>query len=219
MNIDSETLKLFLSSRRSTRKFLPDEISETTLDGLLDAARHTPSGGNRRAHEATVLRRGSTREMLLAELSKIYAKRSALLNNPFLKKLLRPFASPYIRAFLDDREYGGRIASLLTKLSRGEDPIFYGAPIAVFFHSKVLILTPKEDCILAAFALALAAHASGVGSCFVTLAQSAVSSSRECKKMLGLTSRDDVHAVLLLGYPAVEFPGPTPRPPLVVHMA
>ncbi len=145
--------------------------------------------------------------------------RSALLNNPFLKTLLRPFAGAYIRAFLDDPEYGGRIAKLLALLRHGEDPIFYGAPTVILFHSRVLIPTPKEDCLLAAYALALAAHASGLGTCFVTLAQSAVNSSRACKEILGLTPRDAVHAVLLVGHPAVRFLRPAPRPPLPVRTA
>jgi nitroreductase/NAD-dependent dihydropyrimidine dehydrogenase PreA subunit len=216
-SIGFEELEGFLASRRSTRRFLPDEPSTETLDRLLDAARYTPSGGNRRAHELTVVPRGPTRDLLHAELKTIYTKRSALLNNPVLKTLLKPFVGPYIRAFLVDPEYGGRIADLLAKLRHGEDPIFYGAPTVILFHSRVLIPTPKEDCLLAAYALALAAHASSLGSCFVTLAQSAINSSHACKRILGLAPGDAVHAVLVLGYPAVRFLRPAPRPSLHVH--
>jgi nitroreductase/ferredoxin len=216
-SIGYEQLKGFLASRRSTRHFLASEVTEETLSRLLDAARYTPSGGNRRAHEITVMGRGPVRELLLDELKTIYGKRSALLNNPLLRNVLRPFAGPYMRAFLSDPEYGGRILALLEKLRNGGDPIFYDAPIAVFFHSRVLIPTPKEDCVLAADALALAAHASGLGSCFVTLAQSAVNGSRRCKAILGLGPNDAVHAVLLLGYTATRFVRPAPRPPLPAH--
>lgn len=217
--IDPDSLRNFLASRRSTRRFLPDEIPEKTVRGLLDTARHTPSGGNRRAHEVTLMPPGATRDALLLELSKIYAKRSALMNNTVAKLLARPFVGPYLRAFLDDPEYGGKIRELLAKLGRGEDPIFYKAPLVVFFHSGVLIPTPKEDCILAAHAMALAAHAAGLGSCFVTLAQSAVNSSRTCKAMLGLTAKDQVHAVLLLGRQEARNLEPARRPPLAAHMA
>ncbi len=215
--IDPDSLRSFLASRRSMRRFLIDDISEEIVSGLIDTARHTPSGGNRRAHELTLMPRGATRDALLVELSRIYAKRSALLNSPVAKFLVRPFVGPYLRAFLDDPEYGGRIRELLAKLGRGEDPIFYKAPLVVFFHSKVLIPTPKEDCILAAHAMALAAHAAGLGSCFVTLAQSAVNSSRACKTTLGLTANDQVHAVLLLGRPEERNREPAHRPPLAVH--
>jgi hypothetical protein len=124
---------------------------------------------------------------------------------------------PYLRAFLADRTYGGIIKDLLARLRRGQDPIFFNAPTVTLFHSRVLIPTPKEDCLLAAYALALAAQASGLGTCFVTLAQSAVNSSRACKKLLGLSSRHAVHAVLLVGHPAVRFRRAAPRPPLPVR--
>ncbi len=215
--IGFEEIEGFLSSRRSTRRFLPDELPGETLSRLLDAARYTPSGGNRRAHEVTVVPRGQTRDLLLGQLKRIYRKRSALLNNPLLRRLLRPFVGAYLRAFLDDPDYGSRIADLLARLMGGEDPIFYGAPEVVLFHSPVLIPTPKEDCILAAYAFTLAAQASGLGTCFVTLAQSAVNSSRACKAILGLAPRDAVHAVLLVGHPAVRFLRPAPRPSLPVH--
>jgi len=216
--IDTASLRYFLATRRSTRRFLPEDISGETVCELLDSARYTPSGGNRRAHELTMLPRGAMRDALLLELSKIYAKRSTLLNSPLMKLLVRPFVGPYLREFLDDPEYGGRIAELLAKLGRGEDPIFYGAPLVVFFHSRVLIPTPKEDCILAAYSMALAAHAAGLGSCFVTLAQSAVNSSRSCKAILGLPKEEQVHAVLLIGRPEIQTPQRAPRPPLTVHM-
>jgi len=215
--IGFEELKAFLASRMSTRRFLPEEPSAATLDRLVDAARHTPSGGNRRAHELTILPRGPTRDLLLAQLKRTYAKRSLLLNSPLLRTVLRPFVGSYVRAFLGDHEYAGRISAVLAKLRQGKDPIFYGAPMAIFFHSRVLVPTPKEDCVIAAYALALSAHASGLGTCFVTLAQSAVNASRACKEILGLSRQDNVHAVLLVGHPAVRFLKPAPRPPLRVR--
>ena len=84
-------LKTFLASRMSTRRFLPEEPSAETIARLADAARCTPSGGNRRAHELTILARGPTRELILAHLKKIYRTRSLLLNSPFLRMVMRPF--------------------------------------------------------------------------------------------------------------------------------
>ncbi len=217
--IGFDALEGFLASQRSTRHFLPDEPSPESLGRLIEAARYTPSGGNRRAHEITVLPMGATRAALLAELTNIYAKRGALLNSALLSMVLRPFVGATTREFLRDPEYGGKIRALLEKLSRGEDPIFYGAPTVLLFHSRVLIPTPREDCVLAAFALSLAAQSAGFGTCFVTLAQNAVNASPRCKKTLGLTPEDAVHAVLLLGRPAVPFLRPHPRPPIPVHQA
>ena len=37
------------------------------------------------------------------------------------------------------REYGGRMRSLMRKMDEGKDPIFYGAPVAISIHSSVLM--------------------------------------------------------------------------------
>lgn len=218
-SVDVEQVEGLLAARRSTRRFKPVELSAETLLRLLQVARYTPSGGNRRTHEVTVLPRGPRRDLLLEEMKSIYAKMGALFRNSFLKTLLKPFVGPYKRAVLSDPRYGKIIFGLLEDLRHGEDPIFYGAPTVVLFHSTALIPTPKEDCVLAAYALALAAQASGLGTCFVSLAQNAMKSSRKCREIAGLAPGVDVHAVLLLGYPAVRFLRPSPRSPLVVHTA
>ena len=205
----------FLSARRSTRQFLQEDVPDDVIRVLHDAAGLTPSGGNARAYQVTMLPRGRTRESLMRELQRIYAARSALLNNPLLRAAAAPFAGPYVRAFLRDGEYGPRMARLLGKLRRGEDPLFYSAPVVFFFHSRALIPTPREDCVIAAFAVSLAAQAAGLGCCLVTLAQSAVNASRRCKELLGMSADSSVHAVLVLGRaasPAEERPARAPIP-------
>ncbi len=89
--------------------------------------------------------------------------------------------------------------------------MFYAAPIVIVIHSRELIPTPREDSVLAGYALCLAAHALGLGSCLVSLAQSAVNSSGTCKRLIGLTRHDNVHAVILVGYPDVSFLRAAPR--------
>jgi len=215
--VTPDALRELLVARRSTRRFLTDEIPEGTLRDLCVAASQTPSGGAARAYEMTLLGRGPARVGIMRELQRIYARRSALLNSGLLRAVAAPFAGTYFRAFLRDREYGGRIARLLEQLRRGEDPVFYSAPIVVFFHSRALIPTPKEDCVIAAFAMSLAAQTAGLGCCFVTLAQSAVNTSGACKRLLGIDPDSSVHAVLLLGRPAVQAERREARALLPVH--
>ena len=196
------SLRDFLSQRHSTRRFQDREIDRGTLASLLETAAYIPSGGNRHAHRFTVLTRGQSRTVLMRELLRIYRRRSRLLNSALLRVLARPVSGPVTREFLKDREYGPRIRSVIGRLTAGEDPIFYGAPVVVLIHSGVLIPTPKEDCVLAGFALSLAALEAGIGACFVTLGQSAINASARCKRILGLPPAEQVHAVIVLGYPA-----------------
>ena len=213
-------LKLLLSTRKSCRRYQDREVEPQTIRALAAMAAFIPSGGNRHAHRFTVLTRGATRERLVRELTRVYRGRSRLLNSPVLRLLVRPFVGPFTREFLRDKEYAGRIRALLAQLEAGEDPVFHGAPAAIIIHSSALIPTPKEDSVIAGFALALSAHSMGLGSCFVTLAQSALNASARCKAVLGLSPREKVHAVVVLGYPQAPRAGqPSEREPREIRYA
>ncbi|MGO9410287.1 MAG: nitroreductase family protein [Spirochaetia bacterium] len=216
--IGIQELTNFLASRRSVRHFLPDVVPENLLTKLFRAAAYVPSGGNRHSHEFTVLTGDRTRKKLMTEIKRVYRLRSALMNNPVLRRLLRPFVDRQSRAFLKDREYGGRMRDIILRLQAGEDPVFYRAPVVIIIHSHEPIPTPREDSVLAGYALCLAGQSLGLGTCFVTLAQSAINASSACKRLIGLTRQDNVHAVILVGYPSVRFLRAAPRMPVPVRV-
>jgi hypothetical protein len=51
----------------------------------------------------------------------------------------------------------------------------------------------------------------------VTLAQNAINTSKECKKILNLDSRDNVNAVIVLGYPEEKHRRVAPKPEKEIH--
>ncbi len=203
--ITSENLLNFLGYRRSIRSFKQKQIDNSLIEELLSFARYIPSGGNAHSYEFTVLKGDSeVTKSLKKELEHIYEKRSMLLNNIFLRNLAKPFVNGLARGFLRDREYRIRISKLVEQLHNKEDVFFRNAPDIVILHSKAIIPTPKEDCILAGYNITMLAQAKGLGSCFVTLAQNAINSSSRCKKVLNLSKNEQVYAVVILGYPAVN---------------
>jgi nitroreductase len=205
------TLRGFLAGRRSTRSFEQRPIGREVIEEIVETASFIPSGGNRHAHAFTVISPGETRTRLMAELVRIYRRRSLLMNSVLLRVLARPFVGPVAREFLRDREYGPRMKTLLRRLEDGEDPIFYGAPAAILIHSRAPIPTPKEDCVIAGFTICLAVEAMGLGACFVTLAQNAINASGRCRVTLGLSPHDRVHAVVIVGYPSPDLHRGEPR--------
>lgn len=215
--MDTDLLKHFLACRRSIRRFEDRPVGEALVNRLIQCARYIPSGGNAHSYEFTVVPNGQTRQKLLAELRKIYEKRSVLLNNPIIRILARPFVDKQSRGFLKSREYGLRMKNLLARIQRGEDPFFYNAPVVIVIHSKAQIPTPKEDCILAGYNINLMAQTFGLGACFVTLAQNAFNTSNNCKELLGLSPADNVYAVVILGYPKVKHLRISPKPETTAH--
>ena len=77
--------------------------------------------------------------------------------------------------------------------------------------------TPKEDCVLAAYNIILMAESMGLGTCIVTLAQNGINENKKCKEIIGLSPRDDVHAVVVIGYPEKRFLRPVPKIPKTVR--
>ncbi len=51
-------------------------------------------------------------------------------------------------AFLCDPDYRAPFLSLIRGIDRGDDPLFYGAPIVMLFHTSSTIPTPEEDAAL-----------------------------------------------------------------------
>ncbi|MDP4091725.1 MAG: nitroreductase family protein [Bacillota bacterium] len=210
-NINQENLAVFLSYRRSIRNYTDKTLDDTIVKKLIENAKYIPSGGNAHSYEFTVIKSEESKKAIKNELYKIYKKRSSILNNVFLRNIVKPFVNKQMRAFLNDMEYREKIRKLIERLYHGEDPIFHNATVIILIHSKLSIPTPKEDCVLAGYNITLMAQALGLGSCYVTLAQNAINASSRCKKLLKLSPEDNINTVITLGYPAVQHRRIAPR--------
>ena len=209
--IDEKKLMKLLAFRRSTRRFTTQPVHADLVEKLIHVAGYIPSGGNSHSYRFTVITRGETRDRLELELKKIYALRHRLLKNAILHKFFALVSNRRTKAFLLDDLYLKRINYILEQYEEGEDPVFYLAPLIIMVHTDTLIPTPGEDAVLAAYNMVLMAQTLGLGSCFVSLAQNAINSSRRCKKILNLSSENHVHAMLVIGHPDVQFHRAIPK--------
>jgi nitroreductase len=208
--IDKEDLKSFLAYRRSNRIFSDKPVKRKTILELVHSAQLIPSGGNAHDCKFTMITDTEVKTRLFNLIKKRYVFQAKLLKAPVVRFLLKLFSDPVTRAFLNDPEYFGRITPLLEGLGKGKDNLFYNAPVIIAVHSDRLIPTPGPDCILAAYNIVLMAHAMGLGTCFVTLAQNAINNSSRCRKLLNLGKKEKIHAVLLLGYNKLKYLRPVP---------
>ncbi|MFC2144974.1 nitroreductase family protein [Actinomycetota bacterium] len=216
-NIEPGSLVNFLAYRRSHRRFKDKMIEADIIKRLIHTAGFIPSGGNSHSYNFTIITDGDVRASLLSELEKIYNLKKKILQSSFLRKTLYFFVDSTTKAFLKDREYLKRISDLLDQLKNGSEPIFYNAPVIIIIHSRKLIPTPKEDCVLAAYNITLMAQTLGLGSCMVSLAQNAINSSRRCKDIINLSPEDNVNAVVVLGYPEKKFLRNIPKDPKPIN--
>jgi nitroreductase len=210
-DVSPEALQSLLAYRRSTRRFQDRPVPRELIAQVIAAGRHIPSGGNRHPYEFTVLTDAGVKEALLDEFARYYGRIRKLMENKALLKMAGLFLGPYERAFLSDPDYGQRMMELLDRFQAGDDPVFYRAPAVIIVHTKELIPTPQEDCVLAGFAMVLMAQALGLGTCFVSLAHKGLNVSKQAKALIGLVPQDSVHAVVVLGYPDVTYRRPVPE--------
>jgi nitroreductase len=171
-----------IAGRRAVREFTAEQLDERTIRRLIDAAVHAPSAVNEQPWTFTVVR-----------------------NQGVLSRVSQA-AKQHMITKLDLTEHGEHFRAHL------EDPKFH-----IFYHAPAMILISAaangpwivEDCALAAENLMLAAHADGLGSCWVGFAQSFVNTP-EGKTMLGLPEAWVPIAPIIVGRPKGAPPA-TPR--------
>ncbi len=170
--------------RRATRSFTSKPVARSMIEKAIDAAIHAPSAMNAQPWAFAVIT-GRARLSGCATRAKTHLLATLGGDSPLAK-------------------YRERLA----------DPafdIFYGAPALIVVCAKPAGLYATEDCCLAAENFMLAAHALGLGTCWIGFTRPWLQLP-ESKRELGIPASYTPVAPLALGHPR-ERPEPTPRDP------
>ncbi len=175
-------LREAIYTRRSTRDYTDEPVSETVIRDLIDAAIQAPSAVNAQPCTFCVIRD----KALLRTISR-EAKAHVLTTTPVG---LMPHRFGEI---LNDPNFN----------------IFYNAPALILISTVADIPWAIEDCALAAENLMLAARGAGLGSCWIGFAQSWLGLS-EGKALLKMPAAYKPVAPIIVGHPKTP-PPPIPR--------
>lgn len=184
----NETMQTILH-RRAIRRFDEKQIEEDALQEILLAGLYAPSAGGR---QGVIFAVCQTKEV-----------------NERLGKIKRANSNP-------------RMATATTYVSReqpsiADDPnlqnAFYDAPTVITLFAPKNFLFSPEDCAIAAENMMLAAHSLGIGSCYIGQGWDAFADPYGQEILKKWEIPVDHYAVmqLLLGYPRVGDPHPTPK--------
>jgi nitroreductase len=174
-----------IHGRRSVREYTSQPVDEETIRRLIDAAVHAPSATNAQPWTFTVVRD----QDLLGRVSEA------------TKAHLLVAAPPGLRS---DRH---RI-----ELADPDFDIFYHAPVLVLISGIADGPWVVADCALAAENLMLAAHAAGLGTCWIGFAQGYLNTP-EGKDALGLPQAWVSVAPIIVGHPNATPPPVARREP------
>jgi len=171
-----------IAGRRSVRDYTREPVDERSVHQLIAAAMQAPSAMNEQPWTFTVVRDAALLDRISQE-----AKRHLLAT----------------------ASAGPQAEHLQTVLGDTSFQIFYRAPVLVLISGAAAGPWISEDCALAAENLMLAAHAAGLGSCWIGFAQSYLNSPAG-KELLGIPAAWAPVAPIILGHPK-SMPPPIPR--------
>lgn len=186
-----------IKSRRSIREYLNKPVEKNTIEQIIQAGKYAPSAENTQPWRFIVI----TDPKMICEISKDTKKEiNQLLKWRYLYRIRYPE--------LKNREtlkflYGVSMA--------GQDSIFFNAPVLIF------IVTEKkrfydESCACCAENMMLAAHALGLGSCWIGLAHF-IDLNKELSKKIGIHDGHHISAALIFGHPDGSIGKPSIRKP------
>jgi nitroreductase len=179
-----------LKTRRTVRSYTAEVVTQQDLHELIDSAILAPTGMNFQPWAFTVV----TNQEVMRRL------------NAIVVGLLR---SPEAQQHMTNE----RMKEIVN--GPGYD-IFHGAPALIVISGDTRVQGAMFDCQLAAENLFLAAHAKGLGTCymgFLTL----VAEHPEAQKLLGIAKGYKMMAAAVVGHPDVRPEGPPQRSPAKIN--
>jgi coenzyme F420-0:L-glutamate ligase/coenzyme F420-1:gamma-L-glutamate ligase len=177
----------WLKSRRSVRKFIPEQISREQIESILEAATRAPSAHNRQPWRFIVVINPASRRKLAEELG-------AKFYSDLLSDGLSPEEALQKRQRSVQRIRSAPLAIILC-LDRSELDIYPDAE-----RQQLEVLMAVQSVALAGGQLMLAAHVEGLGAYWKCAPLFAPEATRQ---VLDLPEHWEPQALILIGRPAV----------------
>jgi nitroreductase/NAD-dependent dihydropyrimidine dehydrogenase PreA subunit len=199
MNVLSfkDAVKL-LSTRRSIRIYKNKDVPKAEIEKLFDIMRLAPSGHNAQPCEYVVIKDKEKRRMLADATIKSFKSFKLLIK---IRKILKPFIPKPFYEILSDRSTALGIDEMISQYESGKDIIFYDAPVLILVHVPNLGGLSYVDPTIALTYGMLAAHAMGLGSCWMGFTMMAAEKNKEVLRQLNIPKGRFIAGVMTLGYP------------------
>ena len=167
-----------IKGRRSVRDFANKTVDDETIRDLIAVASQAPSAVNRQPWTFTVVRD---------------------------RKVLDHISQGAKALMLSTLGVGEEAEHFRALLAKPEFHVFYNAPALVVISANAPGPWTVENCALAAENLMLAAHARGMGTCWIGFAQSYLGTA-DGRATLGIPEAWEPVAPVILGYPSAAPP-------------
>jgi nitroreductase/NAD-dependent dihydropyrimidine dehydrogenase PreA subunit len=212
--IEPDEFIALVKQRRSHRSYKDKAIPKEDLEQLVQMCRYIPTGSNMQTVEIQVITNGEKIKKLSDLTIDYFMDMIAGVEKQVKDVKSRGEELPKELAGMS--EFANRYKMLGLARDFGIDPILHKSPAVMIFHSGQNPSTPKDDCVIAAQTVVLAAEAMGLGTCYIGLLNFSASSSPKVKETLNLPGENKAYCVLVMGYPKLKFLKTVDRKPLKV---
>ena len=204
-----EELVAALRERRSLRVFRDKPVPRETVRRLVDASRWAPSATNRQPVDWIAIDDPARIARVSAEVVTTLVSTARLLRI----RLLRPVLSLVLgrHNVKEAVEAVDEFERLARQHERGEDPIFYDAPVVLAAHVPKGAFFGRDDAVYAAYNVMLAAERLGLGTCHIGYVNVALERNGRIPRLLGVPDERRLEVVMILGYPRFNFRRVLPR--------
>lgn len=211
-----EAVEQVLLARRSIRHFAERPVERAQWEALLGQMALAPSGMNARPVRAMVVTDPEKLAAMTRLTAAFYADLLRMLETSLNRLVLRLFIGK--DGLTQLRANAEKLGVICRLVREGEDPILYRAPGALILHAERTEVCGHDDCQLAAMAGMLAAPALGLGACMIGFLLPPFGRRMPAlRNLVKLPASHEVHAVLAVGYPAVQYQYAPPRPEIPVR--
>jgi len=201
---DTAGLVRLMRSRRSVRIYQDKPVSREIITDMIKIGTTAPSGTNSQCWTFTIIPERRSMVEFGHLVAGFYRRLNRLASRSWLRKILKLCGRGELDLYC--REYYQRIKEGLDTWEKdGKDMLFHGAPTAILVGARPGASCPREDALLAAQNILLAAHAMGLGTCLIGFAVEAMKRDKKIKSALGIPADETVYAVIVIGYPAITF--------------
>jgi nitroreductase len=215
VSFETDEFIRFVRQRRSHRGYRNKAVPRADLEKLVQMCRYIPTGSNLQTVEIKVM----TNPQRIKKISDLTVDYFVEMIDQAEKEVSRLVSEgreipPELAV---RREFVNRYSRMKAARDLGLDPILHQAPAVMIFHSAPSPSTPKDDCVIAAQTVVLAAMTLGLGTCYIGLLVKAAADSPAVREALDLPEGNTAHSVLVMGYPRLKFHRAVDRRPIAVQ--
>lgn len=206
-----------MASRRSCRNYKDTAVDAGVISDLIKIGALAPSGTNSQDWTFTCLPDRAAVLNYAHLIKEFFEALNKKADNTWLRKGLALLGMKDLDNYY--KEYYDSVKEAMADMEEnGIDRLFHGAVACILIGSGPDASCPKEDAILAASNIILAAHTMGLGSCIIGFAVSAMKNDRNIQMKLGIPAKEKIHAVIALGYPNESYLRVTGRKKPVIRV-